>query len=154
MNDPAEAPAALLAAIARAYPDWLECELMVRVGRAGVDSGAARAAVAAAVTEASAALAREMERLLSTDVDAQRANPLQVLREATAAAAGVLDSLGIAAPERDAVEARAMPGDRHGIGPLAWRDLGDDVHEAGIVWGAWKAATVLARRRAEGKLDR
>jgi hypothetical protein len=26
------------------------------------------------------------------------------------------------------------------------------VHEAGITWGAWKAATVLTRRRAEGKV--
>jgi hypothetical protein len=30
--------------------------------------------------------------------------------------------------------------------------MGDDVHEAGISWGAWKAATVLTRRRAEGKV--
>ena len=45
-----------------------------------------------------------------------------------------------------------MPDDVYAIGPLAWIDMGDDVHEAGISWGAWKAATVLTRRRAEGKV--
>ena len=46
-----------------------------------------------------------------------------------------------------------MPDDVYAIGPLAWSDLGEEVHEAGITWGAWKAATVLVRRRAEGKVQ-
>ena len=151
MSDRADAPTALAAAIAGAYPGWLERDLTTRL--AVLDSAAARDAVSAAARLAAEELDRELAKLLAADVDAQRANPLQVIREVTARAAQVLDRLGVPAAARDAVEARAMPEDRHGLGPLAWRDLGDDVHEAGIVWGAWKAATVLSRRRAEGKLD-
>jgi hypothetical protein len=45
-----------------------------------------------------------------------------------------------------------MPHDHYAVGPLTWKDLSEDVHDAGITWGAWKAATVLTRRRAEGKI--
>jgi hypothetical protein len=46
-----------------------------------------------------------------------------------------------------------MPDDMFALGPLTWRDLGDDVHDAGIEWGAWKAAMIISRRRDEGKLS-
>jgi len=36
---------------------------------------------------------------------------------------------------------------------LTWRDLGEEVHDAGISWGAWKAATILTRRRADGSIQ-
>ena len=151
MSDRADAPAALATAIAAAYPGWLERELTARLGT--VDSSSARGEVSSAVRVAARELDRELAELLATDVDAQRANPLQVIREVTARAGRVLERLGVPEPARDSVETRVMPEDRHGLGPLAWRDLSEDVHDAGIVWGAWKAATVLARRRAEGKLD-
>jgi hypothetical protein len=95
----------------------------------------------------------ELAAFLAVDVDDQRTNPLHLLRSASRFATDLLDAAGAARPARDEFETRAMPGDVFAIGPLAWVDLGDDVHEAGINWGAWKAATVLTRRRAEGKLD-
>lgn len=139
--------------MARAYPAWLADQLLVRAGRTGRPHSEVRGTIDDAVRRAATELTETLSLLLASDVDDQRANPLQVIREVTARAGCVLDDLGVPAPMRDEVEERAMPGDRHGLGPLAWRDLGDDVHEAGIVWGAWKAATVLARRRAEGKLN-
>ncbi len=92
-------------------------------------------------------------RLLETDVDAQSSNPLHILRSCTHFATETLRRLGVAPVTRDEFETRAMPNDVYALGPLTWRDLGDDVHDAGITWGAWKAATILTRRRAEGKLD-
>ncbi|MEI8285987.1 MAG: hypothetical protein WCG15_01670, partial [Actinomycetes bacterium] len=83
----------------------------------------------------------------------QRSNPLQVLRLSTVAANELLKNTAVQTPTRDEFEVSAMPHDEYAIGPLTWLDLGESVHEAGITWGAWKAATVLTRRRAEGKIS-
>ena len=91
--------------------------------------------------------------LLSVDVDAQRTNPLQVLRGSTLMATALLIEAGIPRVRRDEFEVRSMPDDVFALGPLTWRDLGDDVHDAGIQWGAWKAAMIISRRRDEGKLS-
>ena len=91
--------------------------------------------------------------LLSVDVDAQRTNPLQVLRGSTLMATALLIEAGIPPARRDEFEVRSMPDDVFALGPLTWRDLGDDVHDAGIQWGAWKAAMIISRRRDEGKLS-
>lgn len=90
--------------------------------------------------------------LLVTDVDAQKSNPLHLVRESTTSATELLRMLAVPPARRDEFEERAMPNDVYAIGPLTWRDLSDDVHDAGISWGAWKAATILMRRRAEGSI--
>ena len=90
--------------------------------------------------------------LLTTDVDAQQSNPLHVLRASTSSGTQLLQTFGAAPARRDEYEVRAMPDDIFSIGPLTWRDLGDAVHDAGISWGAWKAATILTRRRADGSI--
>jgi hypothetical protein len=91
--------------------------------------------------------------LLSTDVDEQRMNPLHILRACVAPATSALHTLGVPKAARDQYEESAMPDDVYALGPLTWRDLGEDVHDAGINWGAYKAAVVLSRRRAEGKIS-
>lgn len=91
--------------------------------------------------------------LLATDVDAQRANPLHVLRQSTVFVTTALREANVAPAQRDDFDRQSMPDDVYALGPLTWRDLSDDVHDAGITWGAWKAATVLTRRREEGKLS-
>ena len=90
--------------------------------------------------------------LLATDVDAQQSNPLHVLRASTASVTQLLQTVGATPARRDEYEVRAMPDDVFSIGPLTWRDLGEEVHDAGISWGAWKAATILTRRRADGSI--
>jgi hypothetical protein len=94
----------------------------------------------------------DLLELLSTDVDEQRMNPLHVLRACVAPATSALHTLGVPKAARDQYEESAMPDDVYALGPLTWRDLGEDVHDAGINWGAYKAAVVLSRRRAEGKI--
>ena len=146
-----EYPRALFDAVSAVFHGWLS-ERATRITRAAgrvltaTEEQALADAVASAVDGARSALCG----LLATDVDSQRSNPLHVLRAATLPVTAFLASVGIPAPSRDEFETRAMPEDVYAIGPLAWIELGDDVHECGITWGAWKAATVLTRRRAEG----
>ena len=98
-------------------------------------------------------VAHELQQLLAEDVDAQRTNPLQILRDSTRFATHALRELDVPEVQRDEFERKAQPGDVYALGPMTWRDLSDDVHEAGISWGAWKAASILQRRRAEGKIS-
>jgi len=97
-------------------------------------------------------VSKELLTLLATDVDAQQSNPLHVLRASTSTATQLLQTFGATPARRDEYEVRAMPDDVFSIGPLTWRDLGEEVHDAGISWGAWKAATILTRRRADGRI--
>lgn len=150
--DEAAPASALIDAVGAAYPAWLSARV-VEIARASgrdLDEGM-RAAAGEAGVRAGAWVNAELGRLLATDVDEQRTNPLQVLRRAARFAADVLETAGVPRPVRDEFEHRAMPEDPYGVGPLAWRDLGERVHEAGIEWGAWKAAVVLTRRREEGR---
>ena len=52
---------------------------------------------------------------------------------------------------RDEFEERAFPDDVYRLSPATWSDVDPSLHEPGIIWGAYKAKTVLDRRRAEGK---
>jgi hypothetical protein len=137
--------AALMSAVEKAAPGWIRRRLSEIAGATPVEIDT----VAARVVEE---MIDGLFALLQKDVDEQRDNPLHVLRRATGSASSALLAAGVAVPPRDEFEVRAMPDDIYAIGPLTWRDLSDDVHDAGITWGAWKAATVLSRRRSEGKL--
>ena len=92
----------------------------------------------------------ELHDLLHTDVDEQRSNPLSVLRSAVRFPTEVLRTAGIPPVERDEFERRAFPADVYALAPATWRDVDESLHDPGIVWGAWKAATVLRRRREQG----
>ena len=97
-----------------------------------------------------------VERLRSTldvDVDAQRVNPLQTLREAVRFPSEALRAAGVPPIVRDEYDERINPDDIYGIAPAHWNDIDESLTEPGIIWGAAKASTVLQRRRAEGKLD-
>ena len=97
-----------------------------------------------------------MARLRATllvDVDEQRVNPLQTLREAVRFPTEVLREAGVPVKVRDEYDEKINPEDVYGIGPAHWNDIDESLTEPGIVWGAAKASTVLQRRRAEGKLD-
>lgn len=133
----------LLRAVGSAFGPWFRRRLREIAGRDDERLDAAAQAAADWVAD-------ELAALLSADAEAQRTNPLHLLRTASRFAVPVLGSMGVPVPVRDEFEERAMPDDSYGIGPLAWIDLGDDVHEAGITWGAWKAATIISRRRTAG----
>ena len=134
------------------YASWLDARLVAVCRSAGRPlSPEARSRFTDEVRAISDEVLTDLDRLLDTDVDDQRENPLHVLRRGSRRIAALLAAESVPAPTRDEFEMRAMPDDTYGIGPLAWRDLGERVHEAGIEWGAWKAALVLTRRRDEGK---
>lgn len=140
-------PAALFDAVAACYDEWLTRSIQDRAHGA-----IAQEKIKEIVDESSRTALENLYEFLSVDVDQQRTNPLHILRQSTRLANELLSAAAIVPPVRDEFETSAMPHDVYRIGPLTWRDLGEEVHEAGITWGAWKAATVLSRRRDEGKI--
>lgn len=95
-------------------------------------------------------LLERVSELLATDVDAQRTNPLAVFRSAVIHPNGVLDRHAVPTPGRAEWDRQAFPDDVYDLGPATWADIHESLVEPGLVWGAWKAATVLRRRRGEG----
>ena len=93
----------------------------------------------------------KVRALLTSDVDAQRMNPLQILRAAASYPTAVLRSAGVPPVVRDAEAERQFPDDDYDLTPASFADLDPAVHDFGIAWGAGKAHVVLARRRAEGR---
>jgi hypothetical protein len=137
--------ASLVDAVRAALPGWVRAQV------ARFDPLLASSeATDEAVTQALAQVVPALQTLVGLDVDQQRTNPLSVVRSASRFPSEVLADAGVRPPRRDPVDTEMFPLDVYGLVPARWLDLGDAVHEAGIVWGAWKAKTVLDRRRAEG----
>jgi hypothetical protein len=146
-------PKDLFMAVIHAVPSWVARRMLEIASHSGVSAGADfMEAIETVSRETLQQLSGDLLALLATDVDKQRFNPLQVIREANVFANQSLAMLGVPVPRRDEFDAQVMPHDHYAVGPLTWKDLSEDVHDAGITWGAWKAATVLTRRRAEGKI--
>ena len=143
---------ALFDAVVTAVPVWITRRVheIVQLASSG-DKDAVMNEVAQVAHETQHVVSEQLMELLSQDVDAQRSNPLHILRRSTSVATAVLRSAHIPPVHRDEFDTSALPDDVYAIGPHTWRDLSEEVHEAGITWGAWKAATVIQRRRAEGK---
>lgn len=139
-------------AVDLALPGWVRRVVAARLDGAGtVATPALDAATDHAAAAAAAFVHAELRSFLELDVDEQRTNPLAVLRAAVRFPTEVLASAGVPPVRRDEFEVRAFPADVYGLSPATWRDVDESLHEPGILWGAWKASTVLARRRAEGR---
>ncbi len=148
-DDSATDPAAtLLASARRVVPGWLR-RVTVEAGvRGGVDSARIEPHLDDMVDRAAADLLARLADLLGTDVDEQRTTPLTLLREAVAEPTRFLRELGAVPPSSP--DADRFPDDVYRIGPAAWSDVDPSLHEPGLMWGAWKAMTILARRRDDG----
>jgi hypothetical protein len=144
-------PAALAEAIEAALPGWVE-RSVARIASAywGRVPDEVRVAATAAGERAQLEVGREVRELLATDVDDQRSNPLAVLRRAVRYPTAVLREAGVPPVVRAEFTERAFPDDVYDLAPATWRDVGESLHEPGLAWGAWKAKTVLDRRRSEG----
>ena len=103
-----------------------------------------------AARAADEAIGGRLRDLFETDVDAQRSNPLEILRSGVVYPTAVLRELGIGPVARHQFETERFPDDVYGLTPATWADIDESLYEPGIIWGAWKAKTVLDRRRAEG----
>ena len=86
-----------------------------------------------------------LRAFFDADIDAQRTTPLATVRAAMAPVTAFLRQRGADAPPRDGFATRTSPDDIYALGPAAWSDLGEEVHIAGLHWGAAKA--FLHRRR-------
>jgi len=88
-----------------------------------------------------------LEDLLSRDVLEQRSNPLAVFRQATQPVTELLKNLGCLPVTRDEFDERSFPDDVYGLSPATWADIDEAMVEPGIEWGAWKAATIMMRKK-------
>jgi hypothetical protein len=103
--------------------------------------------------EASPIVMQELRDLLATDVDAQRTNPLSVLRNAVRYPTAVLHAAGVPVARRDEFAIRTFPTDVYNLAPATWSDIDEALSEPGLIWGAWKAKTVLDRRRGRATAE-
>ena len=152
----ADPPSALLEALSVAVEPWLLRSLLetaarqARCDQAELDPRLVEDVCRVAQQQAARTL-DALSDLLATDVDAQRHNPLALLRAAAITAGEVLSQHGITPLVRDDFEVSTFPLDHYRLVPAAWGDVDPALQEAGITWGAWKAAQVLHRRREEGR---
>jgi hypothetical protein len=131
MDGPAQA---LADAIDAALPGWVEACVTARSGGrpAGADA-------ATAGERARAEIAPRVRALLAQDVDEQRSTPLAILREAVRFPTEALRAAGVPPVERDDFARERFPDDDYDLTPATFADLGPQVFEAGITWGAAKA---------------
>jgi hypothetical protein len=118
-----------------------------RCTAAGIPFEAHLHAAAEAAGEARRQVLEELGALLAQDVEQQRTNPLAVLRRAVVHPTAVLRAAGVPPVRRGEFEQRSFPDDVYALSPATSRHVAEELHEPGLVWGAWKAKTILDRRR-------
>lgn len=131
-------------------PGWLRRITVEAAAAGGFDASRFGSSLEAMVEAESARLLEQLADVLATDVDQQRVNPLSLFRAAVAAPNELLASFGVPARPTDPFIAERFPNDIYQLGPSSFADIDRRLHEPGLVWGAWKALTVLQRRRDEG----
>ncbi len=154
-DDPSDAAALaahaeeLLAAVDAALPRWVERVVRTRwVEWSGEAPSSALISDAVAAGErARVEVTAALGDLLAADVEAQRSNPLAIIRQAVVHAADVLAGAGVPPVERDTDAVRIFPGDHYDLSPASFADLDAATHETGLSWGAAKVHVILARRR-------
>ena len=134
----------LASAVDRVLPGWVARS--VHRFRTDLDLESA-----AAGEEARREIGARMRRLLETDLDQQRSNPLAILRTATRYPTRVLAEAGVPGVVREPFAVEAFPEDIYNLSPATWSDIDPALQDYGIAWSAWKAHEFLRRRRAEGK---
>ena len=105
------------------------------------------------ITRAARAALTELERLFETDVLQQTTNPLAIMRQSTSPVTDELARIGARPVERDEFNQRSFPADHFDLSPATWADVDEALVEPGLEWGAFKAASVIQRRR-EAATDR
>ena len=101
----------------------------------------------AALAEGEAWLRANLEDLLAQPFDEQRRGPLEIFQEAMRIPTDALAAAGVPVVPRDPGSVAALPGDVYDLAPASSRQLGDDVWEAHLAWGATKAKSFQASRQ-------
>lgn len=140
----------LVDAVERSLGPWIERSIReVVLRQSGPDAVTDRL-----VTDAAdAALATRDEvvpalrTLVQADAEAQRANPLQLLRDGVRHATAVLAAHDVPPVRRDRIQQETLPLDVYDLAPATWADIDPSLVDPGIRWSAAKAHVVLSRRR-------
>lgn len=145
----------LLTVARRRASEWLGSRVLAAAATAQVSIASDDPEFRAVVDDAVQTLLDDLAVLLGADVDDQRTNPLSLFRDAVIRPTGWLLERGARPPVAgrsvtDPFISDRFPDDVFGLGPATWSDIHPDLHGPGIAWGAWKAMTVLTRRREEG----
>ena len=128
---------------------WANRLLDERLASSGGHQSVTEESRRSAVSTARAIAVDGLGRLLALDPESQRTNPLAILREATVPLGDLLTASGVAPIERDEFSVRSFPRDVHGLAPATWAEVDERLVEPGLEWGAFKAASIIARRRDE-----
>jgi len=130
----------LAAAIEAALPRWVERCVDERYRAwTGVPPQQVMDAARVAGEAARSEIAARVRELLEADIDAQWTTPLALVREAVPYPTRVLADAGVPPVWRDRFEQERFPGDAYNLTPATFADLGPEVSEPAIAWGAAKA---------------
>jgi hypothetical protein len=147
-----EQAAALADAIEAALPGWVErsVEQVMRAWRGDV-TDEVREEAAAVGREAVADVAPKVRALLAADIDAQRTNPLSLVRAAVQYPTAVLRGAGVPPVVRDEDQERLFPDDVYNLVPANFGDVDPALADVGLLWGAAKAFEHLQRHKAANR---
>jgi hypothetical protein len=139
--DPTAYGIALADAVKAAMPTFGASVIQGRSNAFGTpgDPATFSAEVAELGATVSSSVDQALRVFLGSDVDTQRTTPLTIIRNHMAPVTEFLHSVQCPHADRDPFDVSAFPTDVFAIGPHAWADFGDAVHEAGLRWGAAKA---------------
>ncbi|MBA2625168.1 MAG: hypothetical protein H0U89_06150 [Acidimicrobiia bacterium] len=142
---------ALADAVEAALPGWVERSVgrLLEAWLGAVDEQGTASGEAAGRRAAHDVVPR-LRRLLEADVDAQRMNPLALLREAVVYPTEVLREAGVPEVVRDEDDEARFPGDVYDLAPRSFADVDAALQEPGLVWGACKARASIVRHAAGG----
>ena len=136
-------------AVDAALGPWVERSILTAAerlaGRDALTDGLLSDAVAGA-DAAQREVMPALRALVGADAEAQRVNPLQLLREAARHPTAVLAAHNIPWARRDTLQQETLPLDVYDIAPATWGDIDASLVDPGIRWSAAKAYVVLDRR--------
>ena len=136
---------ALADAVSETLPGWISRAMRTAAGdRPGRDLERIAAQVADRTRQE---VLPRLRQLLESDIDDQADTPLSIVRTSASLAATALVEAGVPAPRRDDFARERLPDDLYDLGPVSFADLGPEVQERALTWGAAKAHVHLARRR-------
>lgn len=139
--------AALAQGVEHALPRWVAASVARRIGGSIPDNLEAKVALSG---EAAAEdVGGRVRELLALDIDEQWTNPLTLIRTAIRYPSEILQELEAPVVARDEQSRRFHPDDIYDLTPGSFADLGQEVHDLGLSWGAAKAHVHLRRRREE-----
>ena len=133
----------------RVVPQWVERLIQKHCNEHMISELKDGDHVSSVVSQVSDEVHSRLADLLSRDVLEQRTNPLAIFRQATRPISDLLKTAGCAPVVRDEFDERSFPDDIFGLSPATWVDIDEMMVEPGIEWGAWKAATIMMRKKKQ-----